>query len=82
MGKYYVSVKYRRLMALITTLTSQYGYEFKPGGKHNKLIAPSGKSISVPHKHGYSSAATIESICKSLLKEGIDDEVISKHLLK
>ena len=81
MGKYYITIKYKQLMALIDFVVLDYGFIFKHGKKHHKLVSTSGASIPVPHKHPHLSPGVVETICKFLKQEGIKDKVIAKYVL-
>lgn len=81
MGKYYISIKYKTLMALINFVVLEHGFIFRNGKNHNKLISTSGASFPIPHKHPYTSPGFIEGVCRFLLQEGVKDSEIAKYVL-
>jgi hypothetical protein len=75
MGEYYVGAKSKKLIALL----KKFGCTVSEGGRHYKATAPSGNSVPIP-RHKELSNGVVEDICRFLLEEGCNKELIDRYI--
>lgn len=76
MGKYYRSIKFKRLIALLEKL----GFYKKSGSKHAKYVRDDIPGAIIVPRHRKLSPGTVEQICKTLEDNGIDSSDIERLL--
>jgi hypothetical protein len=76
LGKYYKSVKYKKVLAL----TKKAGFSLTKGSKHHKITSPTGAAAPLPKKHTYLSNGVVEDICNFLIEQGVDESLIDKYI--
>jgi hypothetical protein len=77
MGEYFVGAKSRQ----VTALLKKCGLKIIPGSRHDKAVAPSGRSVPVP-RHKSLSNGEVEDICNFLIEEGYAKSIIDEYIKK